>query len=136
MKEWPEEWQNVIDSSSNSEDVTRRLTNKGKNKSDEGKSTEKPPKTEKRPAPQSEPKAHARKKRKATKEPSDTILSMEDCEHIATLVQETMEESITTIVTSQKAMQMVLDNKMEELKTLLQRAHQAQPAQSSTGIAW
>ena len=43
-----------------------------------------------------------------------------------------MEESMTGIVTSQQAMQMVLDNKMAELKTLLHRAHQAQLAQSST----
>lgn len=80
---------------------------------------EKPPETEKRLAPQSEPKVHARKKRKATKDPTNPILSFKDYEHIATSVQETMEESMTMIVTSQQAMQMVLDNKMVELKTLL-----------------
>ena len=47
-----------------------------------------------------------------------------------------MEESMTMIVTSQQAMQMVLDSKMEELKTLLQRAHQVQPSQSPTGTPW
>lgn len=41
LKEWPEEWWNPIDSGSDSEDVTHRHTDKGKNKMDEGKSTEK-----------------------------------------------------------------------------------------------
>ena len=88
-------------------------------KENELKSTKKPPETEKQLAPQSEPKAHAKKKRKATKDPNDPILSTKDYEHIATSVKETMEESVTAIVTSQQAMQMVLDNKMAELKILI-----------------
>ena len=119
MKEWPKEWHNFVDSSSDSKDVTRRHTYKGKNKLDEGKSTKKMPATKKRLALQIKPTPHARKKRKVVKPPYKPKLSIEDYEQIATLVQETMEESMTTIVTSQQEMQMVLDRKMEELKTLL-----------------
>jgi hypothetical protein len=133
LKEWPEEWRNPVDSSSNSEDITHRHTDKGKNKQVEGKSTENHPEAKKRPALQSEATPHARKKRKAIRRPYEPKLSTKDCEHITTSVQETMKESMTVIVTLQQAMQMVLDNKMVELKTLLQRAHQVQPTQSSTG---
>lgn len=58
---------------------------------------------------------------------------MEYCEHIATSVQENMEESLSAAVTLQQAMQVVLDSKMVELTTLLQRAYQPQSTQSSTG---
>lgn len=100
LKEWLEEWRNPTKSSSDSEDVTRKHAGKGKDKQDEGKSTEKQPKTEKRLAPQIEPAPHARKKRKVGRQPCEPNLSTEDYEHIATSVQETMEESMTTIVTS------------------------------------
>lgn len=74
---------------------------------------------------QSEPVVHARKKTKAIRQPYEPKLSIEDYELIAKSVRETIEESMTMIVTSQQAMQMVLDSKMAELKTFLERVHQA-----------
>ena len=49
-----------------------------------------------------------------------------DYEHIASSVQETLEGSMTAIMTSQDVMKAVLDSKIAELKILLQRAPQMQ----------
>ena len=100
FKEWPEEWRNPADYNSDLEEVTGKQTYKGKQKKGEVKSMEKHPESKKRPASQSEPTSHHIKKRKATREPYEPKLSTKDYDQITTLVQETSEGSMTTIVTS------------------------------------
>ena len=41
LKEWPKEWRNPANNNSDLEEVTRKNTDKGKHKQDEGKSMEK-----------------------------------------------------------------------------------------------
>ena len=76
---------------------------------------------------------HAKKKRKVVREPYDPELSSVDYEHIATFVQETLEGSMTAIVTSQDMMKAALDSRIVELKNLLQKASQMQATPSNVG---
>ena len=99
-------------------------TDKGENKLGEDKGKEKQSESEKRSTLQDEPISHARKKRKAIREPYEPQLSSEDYDHIATSVQETLEGSMTAIMTSQDAMKAMLDSKIGKLNTLLQKAPQ------------
>ena len=66
--------------------------------------------------------SHARKKRKASREPYDPQLGSVDYEHSVSFIQETLEGTMTTIMTLQDAMKAALDSKVTELKTLLQKA--------------
>ena len=119
IKEWSDEWRNPNDIHSDSEQDSDKEVNKGKQKLGEGKGKEKQSESEKRPASQDETTSHHRKKRKATRDPYEPKLNPKDYDHITTSVQETLEGSMTAIVTSQHAMRTKLDNKIEELKTLL-----------------
>ena len=90
----------------------------------------------KRKASQEEPGPHARKKRKDSREPYDPQLSSVDYEHIASYVQETLEGSMTAIMTSQDTIKATLDSKITELNILLQRAPQMQAMTSNVGTLW
>lgn len=133
LKEWPEEWRNPTDNNSDSEEVTGKQTEKGKQKQGEGKSMKKQLESEKRPASQDDPTSHQKKKRKATREPYEPKLNLEDYKHIVTSVQETLEGSMTAIVTLQHAMQTTVESKIVKLKTLLQSSPQVQTTPSSVG---
>ena len=79
---------------------------------------------------------HARKKRNAVREPYDPQLSTTDYEHIATSIQETLEGSMTAIMTSHDVMKVALDSKITKLKTLLQKAPQMQATPSNVRTPW
>ena len=57
---------------------------------------------------------------RAHKWPIDTKLGSNDYDNITTYVQETLEGSMTTIVSSWTEMKSVMDMKIAELKTLLE----------------
>ena len=57
---------------------------------------------------------------RAHKPPTDTQLGSADYDNIATYVQETLEGSMTAIVSSQTEMKSVMDLTIVELKTLLE----------------
>ena len=61
---------------------------------------------------------HHREKRKCHKPNIDAQLGSVDYDGVATFVQESLEGSITTIVTSQTETKTALDIKIVELKTL------------------
>ena len=90
---------------------------------------------EKWKAPKEETISGKRFKWKAHKHPpiSDK-LSEGDIDNISFHVHESMEESVSTIVISQNAMKVVIDQRIAELKTLLERAAQMPivPATQST----
>ena len=100
LKEWPEEWWNPTDIHSDLEEGTDKEVDKGKQKQGEGKGKEKQLESEKRLASEDEPTSHQKEKRKAIKDPYEPKLNPKDYNHISTSVQDILEESITTIVTS------------------------------------
>ena len=57
---------------------------------------------------------------KAHKQPTTPQLGLDDYDNNATCVQETLEGSMTTIVSSHSKMKSVLDMKIAELNTLLE----------------
>lgn len=133
IKEWPEEWRNPDVNLSESDEGNDEEKAKGKKKLGEDKGKEKQSESEKRLASQDKPISHARKKRNVVREPYEPQLSLEDYEHIMTSVQDTLEGSMTAIVTLQHARKANLNNKITELKTLLQKAPQMQATPSNVG---
>ena len=75
---------------------------------------------------------HLRKKRKDSTEPYDPQLSLVDYEGIATSMQESMEGSMTMIVSSQTKMKTTLDMIIVELKILLEQTAQMPTTTMST----
>ena len=69
---------------------------------------------------------------KAKKKPIAPQLGSTDYEGIATYLQETLEGSMTMIVSPQTEMKSALDMKIMELKTLLERALQISTVTTST----
>ena len=77
-------------------------------------------------------KPHKRQNMKAHKLPTHAQLGLDDYDNIATCVQETLEGSMTSIVSLQTKMKSVMDLKIAELKTLLERALQIPTTTTST----
>ena len=128
IKEWSEEWKNpAVDISDSDEEKEKE---KGKEKIGEKKKKEHT--REKRKTSQAEPQPHKRPNMKAHKKPTTPQLGSDDYDNIATCVQETLEGSMTTIVISRSEMKSVLDMKIVELKTLLERASQILTTAPST----
>ena len=73
-----------------------------------------------------------RRKRKAHKPPSNAQLGSANYEGIAHYVQDTLEGSMTTIVSLQTKMKSTLNIRIVELKTLLERATQMPTPTTST----
>ena len=90
---------------------------------------------EKRKAPEEELMSGKKFKRKAHKaSPVEDKFSIDDIDKIANHVYQTLEDSITTIVTLHNAMKSAVDQRIAELKTLLERTSQmsTNPATLST----
>ena len=73
-----------------------------------------------------------RQKMKAQRKPTTPQLGTNDYDNIGKCVQETLEESMTAIVSSQTEMKSTLDMKIVELKTLLERATQIPTTTTTT----
>ena len=100
IKEWSEEWRNsTVDiSDSNEEKEKEKEKEKGKEKIGEKKKKEHI--REKQKASQEEPKSHKRQNMRAHKPPIDAQLGSTDYEGIASYMNETLEGSMTAIVSS------------------------------------
>lgn len=117
-KGWPEEWRNPAEDISDSQEDLETGKDKGKEKFGDKKKKE--PVGEKRKGSQEELMPQKRQKRKAHKPPSDAQLGVVDYEGIAYHVQDTLEGSMTTIISSQVEMKSALGMSIVELKTLLE----------------
>lgn len=137
IKEWPEEWKNPAIDLSDSDDDQEQETKKEKEKEKIGEKKKKEHTGEKRKASQEESMPRKRQKRKAHKLPTDARLGSVDYDNIATYVQDTLEGSMTAIVSLQTEMKSVLDMEIAELKTLLEQTTQILTATTRTsGTPW
>lgn len=130
IKEWPEEWRNPLEDlnylEEDPEKKKEKEEEKGKGKENLGEKRKKEPAGEKRPASQEEKTSRKKFKQKVSIDPYDPnpMLNSSDYEGIATSMHESLEESMTAIVTSQDIMKVMIDQRIMELKTLLERTPQ------------
>lgn len=142
--EWLEDWRNLLEDLSDLEEDLGTKQEKEK-ELDKGKEKMGEPKKkshvgEKRKVPKEETTPGKKFKWKADKPPPlANKLSEGDIDNISLHVHESMEELVSAIMASQNVIEAVIDQRIMELKTLLERAPQmsiAPTTQSTSKTPW